>query len=261
LRDVVHNLNVEVKRLRKRPVPESSVEVAKTTPKAVVRPEQVDTEGPKAKIPHPKQSHKAAQSKSKLPRKVSLSAPQKPLPGNLKKVKIPPLPDRGHVNDPVEFLAQGNRRTTGDNYDVALINKKSNTIVTGSVRANASEEPKSSPQKKTTNVGPPVATFGEITITVAAPSGDADKDLTAAVVLSTSASLDVLRSTWEQLTVKYPLLLGNLEARYDFMGPSDTPYRLISGPLPSHAGARELCTTLARKNIRCSVAEFVGNAL
>lgn len=82
------------------------------------------------------------------------------------------------------------------------------------------------------------------------------------VKISTGASVDSLRLSWNLLAEKHGDQLSSLEPRYTSAGdPANPTFDLVAGPIASKAEATKLCKTLAARGVACTVGGFKGNAL
>lgn len=82
------------------------------------------------------------------------------------------------------------------------------------------------------------------------------------IKISTAASVDSLRLSWELLSELHADKLGKLQPRYRAnANPTNPGYDLIAGPLKSQSEAAKVCKSFTDIGMSCSVNTFGGNAL
>lgn len=196
------------------------------------------------------------------PPAVTATPSPTPPPAKASTRRLPPLPTR------VQRTAASNahhphREQVAGYVKPEIINggsaPASTTVTTGSIPT----VPKPAPARKVkkraakpvaAKAPPPTITFGSPEVhPVSVPPA------ATAITLSRASTLDGLRASWTALSHQHPNLLGGLQPRY--AREVGGTYRLLAGPLGSHADADRLCNALRTGNVPCGIAAYAGNAL
>lgn len=161
---------------------------------------------------------------------------------------VPPLP-------PLNAQApnQQSGAAADDNpFRAALLNETNRQIKTASIPDRRPAQPQSTADSRVAAASP--TTFGAPTVTqhrAGAP---------AALSLSTAQSVTGLRASWLLLTSRHPGTFNRLQPRY-LADQANGTYRLLAGPILSHAEADRICTELRAQSVSCGVTTYVGSAL
>ncbi len=164
----------------------------------------------------------------------------------LRSGRVPPLPG---VN---AALAGSSSRALGAGTapQTNLLNNTTREINTAGLPIASNVAP------RTTTAAPAVSpnTFGVSTVT------ERPLPTAAALSLSTAQSVTGLRASWLLLTSRHPETFNRLQPRY-IADQANSTYRLLAGPILSHAEADRICTHLRAQSVSCGVTTYVGSAL
>ncbi|MCK9919331.1 SPOR domain-containing protein [Microbacteriaceae bacterium K1510] len=80
--------------------------------------------------------------------------------------------------------------------------------------------------------------------------------------LGSARDMDALRQRWSTIKANLgPLLTGLQPVAVRDHRPGKTDLRLVVGPMPNLAAARQVCTRFAASNVACHAAKFDGEAI
>lgn len=82
-----------------------------------------------------------------------------------------------------------------------------------------------------------------------------------AIVLTTGASLDAIRLSWQLLQESHRSALKGLEPRAVEAASDPASYQLLAGPIASREAAAKVCERLKAKQAPCSIAPMAGQPL
>ena len=162
----------------------------------------------------------------------------------LRSGSVPPLPG---VN---AALANASPRATGTAPQANVLNNAARQVNTASLPVANSVAPRTPPTAPAVSPN----TFGVSTVT------QRPLPTAAALSLSTAQSVTGLRASWLLLTSRHPETFNRLQPRY-VADQANSTYRLLAGPILSHAEADRICTELRAQSVSCGVTTYVGSAL
>lgn len=95
-----------------------------------------------------------------------------------------------------------------------------------------------------------------------APAAEPARKPEIGIDLGGARNLDVLNARWAAVKANFGPLLGGLHAlAARDPRPGITNYRLLIGPLPTHAAAAQLCARFAAVRVTCRSAKFDGEEM
>jgi hypothetical protein len=99
-------------------------------------------------------------------------------------------------------------------------------------------------------------------VTPSAPPAEPPRKPEIGIDLGGARNLDVLNARWMAVKANFGPLLGGLHAlAARDPRPGITNYRLLIGPLPTHAAAAQLCARFAAVRVTCRSAKFDGEEM
>lgn len=164
----------------------------------------------------------------------------------LKPGSVPPLP----LVKALPPSKQSNAAAIESPYQPKLLNKAASQIRTSSLPIPKTVSPPRTAAKAPTQ--PRLTTFGVPKIT--------QRQTVSALSLSTAQSVTGLRASWLLLTSRHPDTFGRFQPRY-ISDQANGTYRLLAGPISSHAEADRICTELRAQSVSCGVTAYIGSAL
>lgn len=162
--------------------------------------------------------------------------------------RVPPLP---LLN--AQAPGQQTGATTDANpFRAALLNETNRQIKTASIPGQRAPQPPSPTGTRAAAAQP--TTFGTPTVTQGRTTTP------AALSLSTAQSVTGLRASWLLLTSRHPSTFDRLQPLY-LSDQANGTYRLLAGPILTHAEADRICTELRAQGVSCGVTTYAGSAL
>ncbi len=219
-----------------------AAEVAPTNDQPVVQPEIMNAPAaakPAAASSTTTVASSAAPVGEARPRRNLATSPLKP-------GRVPPLP---FVKAPPPNK-QSSAAVIENPYQPKQLNKTVSQIRTSSLPIPKNVSPPRIAAKAPTQPRP--TTFGVPKIT--------QRQAVSALSLSTAQSVTGLRASWLLLTSRHPETFGRFQPRY-IADQANGTYRLLAGPISSHAEADRICTELRAQSVSCGVTTYIGSAL